>query len=73
LEGFLVPDRIGADHWRERAEEARALAEHLRDGDASGSMSKIAEEYEKMASRAEWREWQEAERKSAARVAGVRT
>jgi len=37
------------DHWRERAEETRLLAELLDTPDARASMEKIAAEYERMA------------------------
>jgi hypothetical protein len=39
--------------WRERAEEARILAEELRDPDARRTMFGIADVYERMAERAE--------------------
>jgi hypothetical protein len=38
-------------HWRRRAQEARALAEHLRGADARANMLKIAAEYERIAER----------------------
>jgi hypothetical protein len=46
----------GVMHWRLRAEEARVLAEEMRDEDAKRSMLHIASEYEKMADRADERE-----------------
>jgi len=43
-------------HWRERAEEARARAEQMKtDRDARQMMLGIAEDYEKLAKRAEER------------------
>jgi hypothetical protein len=36
-------------HWRRRAQEARALAEHLRGADAQATMLEIAAEYERIA------------------------
>ncbi len=43
------------DHWRQRAVEAFALAEQMADADAKRAMVKIAEEYERLAERAEER------------------
>jgi len=42
-------------HWRERTEEARARAEQMTDRDARQMMLGIAEDYEKLAKRAEER------------------
>jgi rubrerythrin len=42
-------------HWRQRADEARALAEQITDRDARQMMLRIAEDYEKLAKRAEER------------------
>jgi hypothetical protein len=44
-----------AEHWRERAEEARSVAEALHDPVAKHMMLGIAEPYEKLAQRAEER------------------
>ncbi len=41
--------------WRDRAEEARAHAEDMRDEESRRIMTSIAESYEKMAERAERR------------------
>ena len=43
------------EHWRSRAEEARAIAEQMIDRDASEMMLKVAEQYEDLARRAERR------------------
>jgi hypothetical protein len=40
-------------HWRDRAEEARVLANHLDDSEAKVAMLRIAEEYQHLARRAE--------------------
>ncbi len=42
-------------HWRQRADEARAMAEQMTDRDAKQMMLGIAEDYEKLAKRAEER------------------
>jgi hypothetical protein len=42
-------------HWRERAEKARAHAEQMSDLEARQTMLEIAEDYEKLARRAEQR------------------
>jgi len=42
-------------HWRERAEEARVHAEQISDPESKRMMLKIAEDYEKLAKRAEER------------------
>ncbi|SEP24112.1 hypothetical protein SAMN02990966_04629 [Rhodospirillales bacterium URHD0017] len=43
-------------YWRERAEEARVLAEEMKDRDTRAMMTMIAETYERMATLAELRE-----------------
>jgi hypothetical protein len=42
-------------HWRERAEEARVHAEQITDPESKQAMLRIAEDYEKLAKRAEER------------------
>jgi hypothetical protein len=42
-------------HWRGRAEEARVHAEEISDPEARKTMLQIAEDYEKLAKRAEQR------------------
>jgi len=44
-----------SDHWRKRAEEMRTLAEDLRDPVARATMLRVAEDYEKLAVRADRR------------------
>jgi hypothetical protein len=50
-----VPLLNDAKHWRERAEEARAVAESLKDPHARRMMLGIAQAYQKLAHRAEER------------------
>ena len=43
------------DHWRERAKAMRALASDAADLQAKATMLKVADEYDKLAKRAELR------------------
>jgi hypothetical protein len=47
-----VPSRFTAKHWRDRAEEARAHAEAIRDETSQRLMLKVAADYDKLADRA---------------------
>jgi hypothetical protein len=42
-------------HWRQRAEEARAIAEQMNDLNSKDAMLRIAKDYERLAERAEGR------------------
>jgi hypothetical protein len=44
-----------AKHWLDRAKEARALAEQIADHEAKRTMLKNADDYERLAQRAEER------------------
>ena len=48
-----MPDRLGAEYWRNRAEEARAQASQMRDPSASRTLLEIAENYDQLAAQAE--------------------
>ena len=43
------------EHWRQRAEEARAIADSLNDSQSKEAMLRIAKDYEHLAERAERR------------------
>jgi hypothetical protein len=43
------------EHWRSRAEQARVVADSLKDPESKRSMLNIAEEYDLLAKRAEER------------------
>jgi hypothetical protein len=50
----VMPTTFGTPaYWQERAEEARALAEDMNDAEARRAMLAVAENYEKIAKRAE--------------------
>jgi hypothetical protein len=53
-----VPHAISSDpqHWRARADEARAMAEKITDPQAKAAMLEIARNYEHIAERAERRQ-----------------
>jgi len=52
--GEVMPARFGTPaYWQERAEEARAIAEDMHDAEARRAMLLVAENYEKIAKRAE--------------------
>jgi hypothetical protein len=56
LKGAFVPRTFDdPEHWRDRAKEARAHAEQMTDREAKQTMLGIAEDYEKLARRAEER------------------
>ena len=42
-------------HWRQRAEEARTIAEQMSDLNSKDAMLRIAKDYERLAERAEQR------------------
>ncbi len=48
-----MPAKLGAEYWRERAEEARAQAEQMPDPTARRTLLDIAENYEQLAEQAE--------------------
>lgn len=43
------------DHWRQRAKEARAIAEQMTDQQSKEAMLRISADYERLAERAEER------------------
>jgi hypothetical protein len=50
---MATPPHYTAEHWRERAEEARAHAEQMKSPDAKQALYKIAEIYDQLAEQAE--------------------
>ena len=51
-----MPNAFGTpEHWLERAEKARAMADGMEDSEAKRAMLAIAENYERIAKRAEAR------------------
>jgi hypothetical protein len=55
MRGKQMPFRDDPDHWRERGAHMRALAAYVTDLDAMAMMFKLADEYDKLADRAEGR------------------
>jgi hypothetical protein len=54
--GFLVPSAVNdPGHWRRRAKEMRALADDMKDEKSKQRMFRIADDYERLAKRAEER------------------
>jgi hypothetical protein len=60
-----MPSHIFDDpkHWRQRAEQARALAEQMSDPASREMMLGIAKDYERLAERAEQRAQEERKKK----------
>jgi hypothetical protein len=48
-----MPAKLGPEYWRERADEARAQAEQVRDPTAKRTLTEIAQNYEQLAEQAE--------------------
>ena len=48
-----MPDRFGADYWRERADEARAQADQMHTESARKTLYEIAANYDQLAEQAE--------------------
>jgi hypothetical protein len=51
--GESMPDQMGAEYWRKRAEEARLMAATLKDKQAQRTMLDIAKNYDQLAMQAE--------------------
>src|SRR5262249_2925283 len=63
--GLSMPSHVFDDpkHWRERAEQARALAGQMSDAASKEMMLEIAKDYERLAERAEQRSREERKKK----------
>jgi len=48
-----MPERLGAEYWRERSEEARVQANQVRDPTARRTLLAIADNYDQLAEQAE--------------------
>jgi hypothetical protein len=53
IEEVCMPASLGAEHWRDRAEETLQLVELMTDEDSKWRVRRIAADYEKLAHRAE--------------------
>ena len=51
-----MPDRLTPEHWRNRAAEVRALADAMSDQESREKLLRIAQDYERLAIRAEERQ-----------------
>jgi hypothetical protein len=50
-----MPDRLTPEHWLNRAEEVRKLANEMKDPNSRESLLRIVRDYEHLAQRAEER------------------
>jgi hypothetical protein len=48
-----MPSILGADYWRQRAQETRTKAEHMDDPTARQALLQLAENYEQLVQQAE--------------------